>query len=364
MSANVEIVKLTKKKLASSIDTDDLWQGDTAIFPKSKAFWLVSNEAIADEDYVGLLLYEGKELVSFIYMMPTLVKLQGENLKKVYWFLHWWVTPRYENTVMSTYTFNEAVNMVNGQVLIKSYAEKVNHFYEKQPFELIKLRERHTIFMGVEPSVVVQQIPKLKLLKPVISVVNQFVYHILRMVNASKIEKYAKQLSYEYPIKIDAKTTTFINKHIQSDLTYKSEAYINWQISPEQYTSIGIPSKYKREYLQTGASTAISIKNITVIKDHQIIGFISFVQNKTESNIKYFLAEKEHYVLCVSALLEHVYKYRIQYIFTDNNELQQAITSNFRVFYTYKQEKRALKHKKLIENLDHLDIKDQDGHFY
>ena len=148
MGEDLQIIHLTKAKLREAIEQRTYWKSNLSPMPLSKAKWLLENPILKEDDYCGILGIEKEELVAFVYMIPDSIRINATETTKAYWELLWWVHDKYKNSVLGTYIYNEAVNSANQKIVIKSYAENVNEFYKKQPYDVISSRQRYTIFLA------------------------------------------------------------------------------------------------------------------------------------------------------------------------------------------------------------------------
>ncbi|MFD2562443.1 hypothetical protein [Aquimarina rubra] len=365
MSKDLKVIGLTKKILSEAIDKNTYWKNDLAPLPKSKALWLVANDRINDDDYCGVIGYEGDKMISFIFMFPDLLNTKDNKPKKVYWMISWWVHKTYKDTVLGTYIYNEAVNLTGKQILIKSYAENVNTFYEKQPFKVIASRLRHTIFFSLDASMLIGRFKFLKSFKFILDQMDNLTGAIIRSLNKSKLKSKVKELSYEYINQLDDETWELVKPLCDNDLIHKTKAYVNWQIDTSQYLQTPVPDKHPHKSLQTGISNNIYLHNLKIIKEDKIIGFLSYVINYNEFNVKYFLVKDEgNYNLCVDALMENFMKQRKTFIFTDDTKLSDNITKRYKTIFTHKVTKKGLAHNDTEIDSENFMMLNRDGHFY
>jgi len=363
--ANLEVIGLTKKMLREALDTNLYWKESPALMPKSKASWLVANSRINDEDYCGVIGYEDQKMISFVFMFPDLLNIGDSKGQKVYWMLAWWVHSKYKNTVLSTYIYNEAVNLADKQILIKSYAENVTTFYEKQPFTVIASRLRHTIFLSLDTSILLGRFKFLKTFKFAINWFDAMSYSLLKGINKLKFKKQTKDISYDYIDQIDAETWSFIEPLCKNDLILKTKEYINWQINNNQYLQTPVSDKQSYKALQTGISNNIHIHNVKILKDHKIIGFISYIINYNELNIKYFLVKDEkYYELCIDALMDNFYKLKVRFIFTDDTKVSDTIAKRYKTIFRHRVLKKGLAHNETKLDFSTANMMNRDGHFY
>lgn len=363
--ANLEVIGLTKKMLRQAIDQNTYWEDTLAPMPKSKALWLISNNRIEDNDYCGVIGYEDKKMISFIFMFPDIVNTGFNKTNKAYWMIAWWVHPKFKDTVLGTYIYNEAVNFADQQILIKSYAENVTTFYQKQPFTVIASRLRHTIFFSLDSTMLIGRFRFLKSFKFLLERVDALTYSMIKLLNKSRFKKNTKTLSYDYITHINNDTWEFIEPLCKKDLIHKTKDYINWQIDNSQYMQTPVSSKFPYKALQTGISNNIHIHNLNVIKDSEIIAFISYIINFNEFNVKYFLVkEEDNYDLCVDALMENFYKVKTKFIFTDDTTLSDNITKRYKTIFTHRVLKKGLAHNKTRLDPENYTMLNRDGHFY
>ncbi|SEK53100.1 hypothetical protein SAMN04487910_0743 [Aquimarina amphilecti] len=365
MSKDLQVIGLTKKMLREAIDKNTYWKNDLAPLPKSKALWLVANNRIQEDDYCGVIGYEREKMISFIFMFPDLLNVKDGDPKKVYWMISWWVHKSYKDTVLGTYIYNEAVNLTGKQVLIKSYAENVTTFYEKQPFKVIASRLRYTIFFSLDASMLIGRFKFLKSFKFILDRFDSFTGWAIRLLNTSKFKKSVSSLSYEFVNQLDNETWEFIKPLLDSDLIYKSKEYVNWQIDANQYLQTPVPDKHPHKSLQTGISNNIYLHNLKIVRGKEIIGFLSYVINYNEFNIKYFLVkDDQNYDACVDALMENFVKQKRTFIFTDDTKLSDNITKRYRTIFTHKVTKKGLAHNDTTIDSENFEMLNRDGHFY
>ena len=221
-------------------------------------------------------------------MIPDILLTSSKEHKKVYWMILWWVEEKYNSNVLSTYIYNEALRLIGGQAIIKSYTENVSSFYKKMPFEVIQSRLRYTIFFSLDKSTLFAKFKFLKYFKWSIIILDKISGASLRYINLSKINKKSKNIAYEYLNQLDNQAWQFIEPLCCNDIILKTKDYVNWQISPLQYTNTPIEIKHPYLALESGISNNISIYNIKVLKGKTVIGFLSFLINYNELNVKYF----------------------------------------------------------------------------
>ncbi len=365
MSEDLEIVALTKKMLRNVVENNTFWKSGLAPMPKSKASWLISNNRINEEDYCGVIAYENKEMISFIYMIPDLINSNDSIGKKAYWMIDWWVIDKYKDSILGTYIYNQAIKLADKQVIIKGYTENVQEFYEKQPFTIISTRLRYTLFFSLDSSMIIGRFKFLKPVKFLIDSIDLIISKTTRSINSYKIKKTTKNIAYDFINQLDDETWNFIKPLCKKDLILKTKEYVNWQINNNQY--LQTPLVHKRPYinLQTGSSDNIKIHNLKILLDNQIIGFLSYIINYNEFNVKYFLVENdENYDLCIDALMENLIKSKRNFIFTDDTKLAENICKRYFTFFTHKILKKGLVHNETKFDYNSVTMLNRDGHFY
>ncbi|PIA77517.1 hypothetical protein BFR04_08745 [Gaetbulibacter sp. 4G1] len=365
MNQKISVEALTKKTLRDAINHNLYWENTLVPLPKSKAMWLLANPRVEEGDYCCLVAKEANKIISFIYLIPDLLNVKKGEHKKIYWMILWWVHPKYKKTILGTYTFYEALKLAKNQIIIKSYAEHIADFYQKQPFTVIASRLRYTIFLSVDPSMLVGRFKFLKSFRYILDKFDYLIASIINRINYNKLKKRTKGLFYDYINELDDDIWSFIEPLCKKDLIVKSKDYVNWQISNKQYTQIVVPSKQQYKYLEAGTSNNIYSHSLKIIKNKTIIGFLSFIVNYNEFNIRYFLVEKkEYYNLCVDVLVENFIKKKSKFIFTDDRILAENIRKRFFTVFTYKSVKNGLAHNSLELNLKNTNLLNRDGHFY
>tara|TARA_R110000868_G_scaffold212709_5_gene462641 strand:- start:12720 stop:13817 length:1098 start_codon:yes stop_codon:yes gene_type:complete len=364
MNKGLEIITLTKSQLIEAVEENLYWKNqEFSGFSKNKAFWIINSPRIADNDYCFFLAIENSKIVALISVIPDLIKSES-GLEKVYWMTEWWVNDAFEKTVLPTYLFSEALKFTKNRILIKSYAENANDFYNKQPFEPIEKRLRHTIFLSLNPDSIIAKFKFLKRFRFFLNIANTLSLNIIALSNKNKIRSKVGDLNYEYLTKLDAATWQFIAPLCNTDLIYKSRDYIDWHLDCAQYLNTPLQNKTTFNAIIRGYSKHIDVFKIKVIKDGEIIGFISFLNFHGEVYLKYFLADCEsNFEILANVLIEHLIDLKVSHIFTENQELVHSIKNRFSYIFMHSSTKTALAHKDLYTDLYFKEIREQDGHF-
>jgi hypothetical protein len=152
-------------------------------------------------------------------MLPDLLNSQN-GTRKVYWLLLWWVDNEIKNTIFGTYTYNEAITLAGKQVLIKAYEANATSFYEKQPYQVISSRVRHTVFFSIDKSMLLGRFNFLKYIKYLVRLADNFSYSILKLINLKASKSRTRKLVYEYINDIDNETWEFIKPLCKNDLIF------------------------------------------------------------------------------------------------------------------------------------------------
>ena len=185
------------------------------------------------------------------------------------------------------------------------------------------------------------------------------------MINSFKVKKRVLNVSYESLSKIDKTTWEFIQPLCENDLVYKTKEYVNWQLDNCQYLQTPIPKRNPYTSLLAGMRTNIHIYNLKITKNGAIIGFLSYIINYKEFNVKYFLVEdKKYYDLCVDVIIENFIEKRSTFIFTDDTRLSDTICKRYKTIFTHKVLKKGLAHNDTKLDFDNVNMLNRDGHFY
>ena len=363
---DIKIVHLTKKVLRGYLDNDTYWYNQTTAFPKSKVWWLLNNERISEDDFCGVVAEENDKIVGLVYMIPDVLRTQAnEEKQKIYWMIYWWISNKYDGQVLSTYMYNEALSLAKNQVIIKYFADSATSFYEKMPFKTIAEYYRYTIFISLDPSILIAKFSFLKPFKRLLHAVDYVVSKSLQVYNLYKLKTRTQHLKYEYINELDTQTWQYIKPLCAKDFIAKTKAYVNWQINSQQYTQTPVGYKQPYKSLETGVSSNIVIHNLKILKNNVIIGFVSFLINYNECNVKYFLVEDDtNFDACVDVLIENMMRLKRKYIFTDDTRLAQSIKKRNTTIFTHSVLKKALAHNDVNLNFENRSIFDRDGHFY
>ena len=172
-------------------------------------------------------------------------------------------------------------------------------------------------------------------------------------------------LTYEYCNELDDETWQFISQKCQNEFTVKSENYVNWLIDNSQYTQTPIHEKFRFTYSTTGYSSNIFSYSVKIFEGENLVGFLSYVLNGIEFNLKFFIYNEDtHEEKCLAALMEHYLKSKASYIITDDSKLANQIKKQYKPVFTYQIQKKAIAHKNLKLNFENINLTDRDGRFH
>ena len=366
MGSDIQVYELTKKMLLHSLSEHSFWGNSLIPFPKSKLHWIANNERIADDDYCLLVITSDNKIASFIYLLPDLMNLKDGSHKKIYWLISWWLHKDFKDTILGSFLFNRAMELADNKILIKFYAEHIAEFYNKLPFQQIASRYRYTLFFSLDSDMIIGKFRFLGKFKSLLKIPDYFSRSLYRFINKKKLSHHSK-VKFEYLSKIDDSTWDFLKENCKNDLIYKTRSYVDWQIDNSQYTQILNSHNHLYRSIETGMSPNIYVHNIKIVEDNTVIGFISFIHNFNECNIKYFVVQEGagYYENCVSVLIDNFIKTGATYIFTDDSILAETIKKKFSTVYTHKVIKKGLAHKQIdLKPEDYHTMLDRDGHFY
>jgi len=363
MSEGFRTIQVTKSILREALKDNLYWKNTKVVpFSKNKAHWLLQNTRIEENDLCAVLGYENDELVSFVYMVPDWLKTEQGN-KKIYWCRRWWIIDKYRDSVLPTYTMNEAVLATNNQVIIKYLGREVVEFYKKQPYANFSPRTRYIILFSLNVDLLVSKVNRLASFRVFLKPLESISLSFINTLNNFKIKRNIKDLKCNYSSIINDSIWDFISETCKKDIIPKSKEYINWQLSEEQYTQTSKLNELPYSCLIASISNNIYPKTFSIYKENKIIGFVSFLVRSKEFEIKYFIASDKYFDKCLDVLMDHFIKADTDTLLTENDTLGKHIQERYYSVYTNKRELNALAHRDINFDFTNLKIYDRDGHF-
>jgi len=363
MSQGFRTIQVTKSVLREALKDNLYWKNTRVVpFSKNKAHWLLDNSRIEENDLCAVLGYENDELVSFVYMVPDWLNTD-QGSKKVYWCRRWWIIDKYRDSVLATYTMNEAVSAVNNQVLIKYLGREVVEFYKKQPYVNFSPRTRCIILFSVNVDLLVAKVNKLTSFKKLLKPLGSMSLSLMNALNSLKVKGNIKDVECNYSSTIDDSIWNFISETCEKDIIPKSKEYINWQLSEEQYTQTTELNKLPYNCLIASISNDIYPITFSILKEGKIIGFVSYLVRNKEFEIKYFITLEECLDKCLDVLMHHFIKANTDTLLTENDTLGKYLQEKYHSVYINKRELNALAHKDIDFDFTNSKIYDRDGHF-
>lgn len=364
MAAKFKTIALTKKDLATALEENRYWERHQVLMPKSKAYWLLRNKRIADDHICAVICLDGENLISYLLFIPDIVVLKNHTNRDIYWLQEWWVANTYQKSMVPSFIFNVAVKTLKGNILIESNAGTAESFFNSQ-FKPIYQKSRQVIFLFIENTAVINKIKILKYFKFLLNFINATILKGMHYFNFKKAMKRLDAFHFEYINTLDEPAWEFLKPLCTNDFVLKTREYINWQIDNSQYTQTPVSKKYPYKFSTTGISDNIHEHSFKIIQNNEVVGFVSYLFNMIEFNVRYFIPKNENYFnTCVDALVIHGLKHKAKYIITDNSDLSAAISQRYFTLFTYKTVKTSRVHKSCDLDLEDVKLTDRDGRFH
>jgi hypothetical protein len=362
---NLEVITLTKLNLEEAVADNKFW-GDSyeAPFSMNKAKWMLANNRAEDHDVLAILGYENHSIIAFVYIVPDYISETEGSRKKIFWSQKWWVSEKYQGSVLPAYVKNMSLNACNNQVIVRFLGDNTSAYYEKQPFTKFSIRKRYIILFNLDYQLLVSKKNSLKNMTPILKLADGLSREMIAFINRIKCKKISHSINYEGVEFVDDGTWSFIEKYTQNDVVPKSKDYINWQIDNRQYLQIKNKSnKIVHKCLLESVSNKIYNVNFVVKKNHEIVGFISGFVSGKRFTLRYFITSESYFNDCLKILMKNITSNKCTLLQTENSKVGNQIISKFTKVYADVKELISLKHNDVSVKLDNSLITDQDGNF-
>ena len=365
MNNNLEVITLTKNTLREAISRNKYWSNSyEAPFSKNKARWMLENNRAEDDDVLVILGCENHIIVAFVALVPDWIENKAGDVKKIFWSQRWWASDAYKDTILPTYTKSISLKECNNQVVIKFLGDNTKAYYKKQPFTKFSERKRHILIFSIDYGILVYKMKSLKKLAPLLKALDTSSRKVISIINTLKTKKRTQNLEIEYMSSIDKNTWDFIEKHCTHDVVPKTQNYINWQISNNQYHDVNVDtSRSNFKCLLASVSNNIYNLSFLVKKENDIIGFVSGFVTGKRFTVRYFCANDNNFDYCVDALIQNFIKAKCTLLQTENSILGQRIKSKYLTVYTDAKQLFSLIHDDVSKDMANAIVNDQDGNF-
>lgn len=364
MGEDIQITSLTKEELRIAIAQNTYWKKEAKDVPfsKSKAIWVLKNDRIDNNEVCAIIGTENQTVISFIFLVPDVINTKT-GTEKIFWSRRWWISDKYKDSILPTYTMSVAMNAVNNKAVVKFLGKDIEEYYRKQPFTEFAHRTRYYVIFNLDSNIVLSKISALKHIKGFVSAIDKFSLSLVSFFNKIKTKKKTKQLTYEYVSDIDESIWQFLAPFCEQDLIPKSKEYISWQIDNNQYTNAPIRHKYIHNCLLSTIYKRVYNISYTIKKEGEIIGFTSFLIRGNEAMVRYFITKQGYLEDCADALMENVVQTRATNLQTENEALGKYVNKKFLNLYTDKRKLYALAHNDMNIDFENAIINDRDGNF-
>mgnify|MGYP003648778817 FL=1 len=362
---NLEVITLTKRSLKEAVIENKFW-GDSyePPFSMNKARWMLENNRIDDEDVFAILGYENHTIIAFVSLMPDFIKKEDGDLKKIFWSQKWWVADKYKNTVLPTFVKSNSLTEVNNQVIVRFLGDYTKAYYEKQPFIKFSKRTRYIIVFNLDHKILISKKSGLKKVTGLLRFLDKISEKATYLINNKKSKNRTKMLSYRYLSTIDDENWDFIEDYCTHDIVPKTQEYVNWQISNNQYHVIKDgEAKPRYKCLLESISNKIHNLNFMVEKEGENIGFISGLVKGNRFLLRFFITNQDNFDHCIDALMVNFLKSECTLLQTENAVLAERIKKNYLNIYADSKNLVSLVHNEIDMNFHDVIIKDRDGNF-
>ncbi|MDG1728595.1 MAG: hypothetical protein P8K68_07065 [Algibacter sp.] len=362
---NLEVIILTKGSLKEAVAENKFW-GDSyePPFSLNKAKWMLENTRADNEDVFAVLGYEKHTIIAFVSLMPDFIKKGKGNLKKIFWSQRWWIANNYMNTVLPTYIKSNSLTEAKNQIIVRFLGDDTKAYYEKQPFTLFSERMRYVIVFNLDHKILISKKSGLKKVKTLLRFLDKTSKKITFLINSYKSKKRTKKISYRFISNINNKDWAFIENFCVTDIVPKTQKYIDWQISNNQYhviTEGEVRPKYK--CLLESVSNKIHNLSFMVEKEGETIGFISGLVKGGRFVLRYFLANQDDFNHCIDALMANLIKSECTLLQTENTVLAERLKNRYLIVYADSKKLLSLVHNDLDMNFQDTILNDGDGNF-
>lgn len=282
------------------------------IIASSRAWALIHNPYVKDDDPVLAAIFEDGERAAFTAAFPEMIGNQ-----RYWWFTSLWCDPKHQGKGL-------------GLIVIGSLAEVYGEEYildrwgAKETVEIFSCLGAQTVYTPryIFGSKINRQTAKGKLVYFVRSL--QKGLHKL-IEKPTKHEDYAlRYLSY-----IDDETYAFIQSHRGNDLFLRTQPMLNWML---QYSFTQACPMMERTLPTTPFAPAKAQSNhiyaVQVLDKGHLVGFYIMKHTEQDLHLLYVYYNPEGKEKVFSSIIDHAKRMRIEQITTANEDLANYIRKN------------------------------------
>lgn len=282
------------------------------VIAPSRAWAIVHNPYVKDEDPVAAAIFENGEVAAFTAAFPELI---GD--KRYWWFTSLWCDPKHQGKGY-------------GLIVIGSLAEVYGEEYildrwgAKETVEIFSCLGTETVYTPryIFGSKINCQTSKGKLV--------YFVRSLQKCLH-KLIEKPAKREEYtlRYVSNIDDNTYAFMKEHRNQDFFLLPQPMLNWIL---QYSFTQACPLIERTAATTAFAPAKAMSNqiytVQVWDKERLIGFYIMKHTVNDLHVLYLYYDAEYAKKVFASIRDHVKRLKVSQLVTDNEELANYVRMN------------------------------------
>ncbi len=293
------IKNYTIKDFKNALESNSFWNTDVFPITKYRVKSQINNPRAGDNDVALSVAYENEEVIGYRGVIPGRIFYNNKE-KKIGWLSCWWVAPDYRGKGIGISLLLEVLNAYNYDILIAystSSAKRVYDSYGK--FVTLKKPEGFSLLFRLNLTEILKRIiPGLLCLKYLFNPAAWLINSVnrIRMHAWKRKRKFYDRFRIEHINKIDKKTSDFIKKFGECDLSRYEAGEFDWIISYPWILSSPVKDITDSKYFFRSMAERFLFLNIKILdSDDNMVAFVIFKLRNNRLSIPYVYCKDNRY---------------------------------------------------------------------
>ena len=293
--------------LRNWLENNQLVEGlSDAVISPSRAYAILHNPYVKDEDHVVATIYDHGELAAYTAAFPEIIHhtsniKHGDSMNRIWWFSTLFCNPKFRGKGY-------------GLIVIGSLAEEcgIENCYDMwgasetvEIFRILGLKDTTIPQYEFGPKSIHRNTIKGKLAYAVQQL--QLTFHTRRRALSKRIKQTPFEL--QSTTHIDDETYSFIVAHAEKDTFLRSQDTLNWILNYPFVRVMTDPEKLPKRTAFPDVVTEYTLRCVRVLVDSKLVGVYVFRVNAAQVAVKYLYYDTQYQNIVFAAIASNILEY-------------------------------------------------------
>lgn len=292
------------------------------VIAPTRAYAILNNPYVKDDDAVVAAIYEGDELAAYTACFADM--LDG---KRIWWASTLWCNPKFQGKGYGLIVIGSLMEAHDGEVTLDRWgAKETVEIFKCLGYETIYTSRYHFGDKAINRGTL-----KGKL--------SYCVQELKKTLHATRSTLNAKHYTLKYSTFIDGEAYAFMQEHRGNDLFLREQSMLNWILRYPFMQGCLVRNRVERDTMFTANVSSYGYWSVKVYQDDALIGVYVLRRNGDRLSVIYMYYEEGKKEIIFASIVEHVSKLKIHVFTTENKDLADFVQQ--RIYFPRKSEEQV-----------------------